>query len=112
MVILTDPALGARGIWRSNIHRRVLGGLSLCYPVPSSPMGDVRSSLESQRASGMSEMHLYMYTDFIECTYQRNTGLTGAALVPKSGGPSFAVLSPHCQPTTLAHTSALERLGV
>ena len=81
-MILTDPALEARGLWWSNIHRKVLEGRSLCYPAPSSPMRDDRSSLQSQCAFWMSEMHLYMYTDFREYTYQETRDIQALRWFP------------------------------
>jgi hypothetical protein len=100
LVIPTDFELGTRGQWSSNNHRKVLDSRSLRCPVLSSSMRDDRSSLGSRHASWMSEMHLYICTDIIKCTYQRNKVHTGASLVPRSGCLSSVNLSPHCRLTT------------
>ena len=81
-MIPTDPVLGTCGLWRSNIHQKLLEGLSVCYPVPSPPTGEDRSSLEPQRASWMSEMHLYMYTDLVSAPIKETRDIQGLRWFP------------------------------
>ena len=112
VVNTTDSKSGTRACRSSNNYWKALEGRPPRSSGASSPTVDDCSSFGSPCASGMSDKHLCIRTEFSKYILWGKIGHTGVALASRSGCLPSIILSAHFLWTNTADTSVLGHLAM